>query len=133
MNRAASGWAFASSVPRRFRIFCNSSSVKAMQFPASLTSSPPPSSAGASAIAVTPALVSMPRLPTSRALQPFVFRTFGPDFLTGKGGGFFWSCSKNQSKAAQSCEKAAGCSWRQVLIVGKRRRRFGFSKRSSKR
>src|SRR6266850_5938453 len=33
------GWAFASSAPRRLRIFCNSSSVKAIQFPASLISS----------------------------------------------------------------------------------------------
>src|SRR6266540_2158894 len=31
-------WAFASSAPRRFRIFCNSSSVKAIEFPASLIS-----------------------------------------------------------------------------------------------
>src|SRR5713101_5582242 len=77
---------------------------------------------GVSATAVNPALVSMPGLPTPHALQPFVFRTFGRDFLMGKRGVFFWICSKNQSKASQSCEKAAGCSWRQVLIVGKRRR-----------
>jgi hypothetical protein len=39
VNRAASGWAVASAVPRRLRIFCNSSSVKVIEFPASLISS----------------------------------------------------------------------------------------------